>query len=204
MNDGQYARYVTFLACRLTPSRLQHCIGVMRLMQELAAVYSLDPVQAGATGLLHDAAKDMPLAAQMAVAEKAGLVFKHPCEQLPIYLHARASALVAAQELEIADPAVLDAIAAHSYSLDGAGSESTLAWCLRSADLLAPVKEWHGMNKLRSTVFAGKLDEAVLLQCGWLTEYLNERNIPVHPILTSQFETLSTRLQVDGAFFERW
>ncbi len=204
MDNYQSATFMSFLERRLTPERLAHSVGVMRVIQDLAEIYGLDPNTAATAGLLHDAAKDISVESQLSLVRQAGLAFAHPCEKLPIYLHAPASAFLIATELGITDRLVLDAIAAHSYSVDGPNSDSLVAWCLRSADLLAPVKEWNGMQKLKSVVYAGKIQDAALLQCRWLLEYLNERNIPAHPILTNKFESLFARLQVDDSFFERW
>jgi HD superfamily phosphohydrolase YqeK len=155
-------------------------------------------------GLLHDAAKDLPVGQQMTLLEQAGIPITHPCERLPIYAHAPASACLIRQELGIADPLILDAIATHSFSGDGANFDSPLAWCLRAADVLAPTHDWTGMKRLRAVMFAGKMQEAALLQVGWLIEYFNELDIPIHPTLEKKFNALSAKLGVSNSFFERW
>lgn len=58
-------RYLPFLKGLLTPPRLQHSLGVMRVMAELAPIYSLDRAQAMTVGLLHDAARDLSSADQL-------------------------------------------------------------------------------------------------------------------------------------------
>lgn len=50
--------YFAFLENILTPARLQHSLGVMQVMADLADVYDLELAQTA--GLLHDAAKDLP------------------------------------------------------------------------------------------------------------------------------------------------
>jgi hypothetical protein len=60
-----------------------------------------------------------------------------------------------------------------------------------------------GMKKLRSVVYAGRMEEAELLQCGWLIEYFRESNVPVHPNLVKKYEILSKKLKVNAAFLER-
>jgi predicted HD superfamily hydrolase involved in NAD metabolism len=196
-------RYHLFLKRVLTPPRLQHSVGVMRVMGELAGVYALDRQRAMTAGLLHDAAKDLELERQLALADQAGIKFAYPCERHPVYLHAPASASLVSQELGITDRLILDAISAHSFVDVGEHSNTTFSWCLRFADLLAPSQPWEGMRKLKDTAYGGRMEEAALLQCGWLLEYFEEKAIPVHPHLEANYQTLFVRLGVDGSFFER-
>lgn len=204
MNPTAYSDYSAFLNSHLTPNRLEHSLRVMRVMEELAPVYALDADLAMTAGLLHDAAKDMPVGEQLALLDRAGIPIAHPTERLPIYLHAPASACLVREALGVTNQLLFDAIATHSYSSDGANFDSTLARCLRAADVLAPTHEWPGMKRLREVVFAGQLEQASLLQCGWLIEYLQELKVPAHPVLKKKFVELSARLGVSNSFFERW
>jgi predicted HD superfamily hydrolase involved in NAD metabolism len=196
-------RYQPYLQRALTPERLAHSLGVMRVMGDLAAIYHLDPVQALVAGLLHDAAKDLPPVRQVALAEEARLAFAYPCERLPVYLHAAVGAYLLSRDLGIGDPVVLEAVRAHSYAADGPGFDAPFSRCLRLADLLAPARPWTGMDKLRHTAYAGRVREAALLQAGWVIEYFDETGIPIHPYLARDFERLSAELDVDDTFFAR-
>ncbi len=196
--------YLSFLERNLTPSRFQHSLGVRRVMGELAEIYGLNRAQAMTAGLLHDAAKDLSPECQLALAEQAEIKFLHPSERHPVYLHAPLGAFIVSRELGVRDRLVLEAIASHSYIGNGANFDAPFSWCLRFADLLAPVREWQGMSKLKNTVYAGRMQEAALLQCRWLIEYFQEFGVPVHPNLESKFQSLAARLGVDEAFFERW
>jgi predicted HD superfamily hydrolase involved in NAD metabolism len=197
-------RYLSFLKGFLSPARWQHSLGVMRVMAELAEIYSLDCDQAMTTGLLHDAARDTSDAQLLALAKEAGIELRDPCEQHPIYLHAPVGAYLVSKELRVTDGLILDAIAAHSHVDQGSNFEAPLAQCLRFADVLEPRREWSGFNKLHRVVFAGRAEEAALLLSGWLIEYFQEQRIPVHPNLKKHFEALSGKLVVDEFFFERW
>jgi len=176
----------------------------MEVIGELAGIYGLDRVQAMTAGLLHDAAKDLQPEQMLALAREGGIQFSHPCERLPVYLHAPVGAYWVSRELGITDVLVLDAIATHSYVGDGPGLDRTFAWCLRSADILVPMHKWHGMKKLKSVVYAGRLEEAALLQCHWLIEYLQGLSVPVHPNFVQCSELLASKLGVDESFFVRW
>lgn len=204
MRETEAARYLPFLELTLTPARLQHSIGVMHVMTELAEIYSLDRTQARTAGLLHDAAKDLEPEQQLALVEEAGVELRHPCERHPVYLHAPASACLVSKEFGIIDRFLLDAISTHSYSGDGPNFDSLLAQCLRSADILAPIHVWRGMRKLKSVVYAGRLEEAALLQIAWLIEYFHELSIPIHPNLTSSLHEATIKLAIGDDFFDRW
>jgi predicted HD superfamily hydrolase involved in NAD metabolism len=197
-------RYSPFLKRLLTPPRLQHSLGVMRVMAKLTPVYSLDRVQAITAGLLHDAAKDLDPQHQLALADQAGIELHDPSEQHPVYLHALVGAYLVATELGITDPLVLDAIAAHSYAGHGRHFDAPLSRCLRFADLLAPSRQWPGINKLSRWVYARRPDEAALLQSGWLIEYFRAQHVPVHPRLARQYQRLVSKLAVTESFFDRW
>ena len=157
-----------------------------------------------ATGLLHDAARDMSHKEQLSLAAEAGIKLCDPCEQHPVYLHALIGAYLVSKELGITDRLILNAIATHSYAGNGHNLNTSLSQCLRFADILASTQEWKGMRKLRSMVYAGRTDEAALLQCSWLIEYFQEQGVCVHPNLTRQYQTLLSRLVVDDKFFEKW
>jgi predicted HD superfamily hydrolase involved in NAD metabolism len=197
-------RYLPFLKRVLTPPRLEHSLGVMRVMEELTPIYGLGREQAVTAGLLHDAARDLDGEHQLALAKEAGLEWCDPCEQHPIYLHALVGAYFVAKELGIADPLILDAIAAHSFAGHGRNLDASLSRCLRFADLLAPSQEWRGMKKLKGVVYAGQTEEAALLHCGWLIEYFQKQRIPVHPNLARYYQVLMSKTAVNASFFEKW
>lgn len=196
--------YISYLQSKLSPARFKHSLGVMRVMEDLTSIYELDGKQATTAGLLHDAAKDLHHEDQLALAKEAGIRFLDPCERHPIYLHASVGAYLVSRDVGVQDPMVLNAIAAHSFSDQVEHANAPLALCLRFADLLAPVTEWKGMKKFKSVVYAGQMEEAHLLQCGWLIEFFQEKQVPIHPHVTRQHRELSHKLGVAASFFERW
>ncbi|MFN8594757.1 MAG: bis(5'-nucleosyl)-tetraphosphatase (symmetrical) YqeK [Anaerolineae bacterium] len=204
LSESIVEQYIPFLTNVLSASRLQHSLGVMQVMGELVEIYDLDRTQALLAGLLHDAAKDLSVERQLALAQEAQFEFRHECERHPVYLHALVGAYLVAKELGIADELILDAISAHSDGGDKIGSNLQFQWCLQAADVLAPVSEWPGMKKLRHIVYGGRLDEAALLRCHWLLEYFEKAGVPIHPNLAKKYRLLTDRLQIAEDFFERW
>ena len=198
-------RYLPFLEQVLTPARLQHSLGVMQVMGELAEVYALDRDTALTVGLLHDAAKDLDAAQQMDLADEAGIEIRHPCEyDLNHYLHGPVGAYFVYRELEVADRLMLDAIAMHTYYGDGPNFDAPLCWCLRFSDILEPNRDWRDVKwlrtaaiKLRELAFAGRMEEGALLQTGQLIAWFEETGTPVHPNMVKVCRELIARLQVD-------
>ena len=204
MSGDQYIqKYLPHLENRLTPQRLKHSLGVMKIMTELTPIYLLDRTQALIAGLLHDIARDLASEQQQEIADKNGIDRLYLCENHPVYLHALVGAHLVRTETDIAEISVIDAIAFHSYAGNSQNYDAPLSQCLRFADILAPIQEWKGMVKLRSVVYAGRMEEAALLQCGWLMEYFRESNVPVHPNLVKKYKILTEKLKVNVAFFER-
>jgi predicted HD superfamily hydrolase involved in NAD metabolism len=117
-DDDPLARYLLFIRTQLSAARIRHSIGVMQVMADLASVYSLDRAQAVTAGLLHDAARNVSDGDLLAFAEHVGIELRHPCERHPVYLHALVGAYRVEHQLGVSDPAIIAAIAAHSYAGD--------------------------------------------------------------------------------------
>jgi predicted HD superfamily hydrolase involved in NAD metabolism len=182
----------------------------MHVMRDLADVYGLDHDQALTAGLLHDAAKDLTPAQQVAMLAEAAIAIRHPCEHDYVhYLHGPVGAYFVRKRLGIEDALVLDAIAMHIYYGAGENFDAPLSWCLRFADLLEPGRDWRqvrllnkGLPRLREAAYAGRLAEAAFLETGWLMSWFAETGKPIHPNMTRVFLTLADELGVDGTFLE--
>ena len=201
--DDDVARYQPFLSRLLTPDRLRHCERTMHFMDTLAGIYELDRSRAMIAGLLHDAARDLEPERQLGLAEEAGITLSCDCERHPVYLHALVGSYLVSRELGVSDDLIVDAIATHSYAGRRENYDAALSRCLRSADLLAPVHDWNGRQKLETMVLAGQLEKATLLQTSWIMEFFNEHDVPVHPNLSRIVEELSARLSVGPEFYAR-
>jgi HD superfamily phosphohydrolase YqeK len=104
-------------------------------------------------------------------------------------------------------PLTLDAITMHTYYGVAATFDAPLCWCVRFSDVLEPYRDWSGVRWLRDglgcfckEVYSGRLAEAALLQSGWLVQWFDECNIPVHPNMRRIYHELSARLGVDESF----
>lgn len=194
-------RYLPFLARALTPARLEHSLGVMQVMGELAGVYGIERDLAEMTGLLHDAAKDLPAGQIEQIVAEAGIPLPYPEDRdYTHYLHGPVGAAYVQRELGVSDARVLDAIRMHTYAGEGANFHAPLTWLVRFGDILEPTRDWSsvrwlrdGAPRLRALAYAGKLEEAALLQTGLLVEWFSETGHPVHPNMRRAYQELAGR-----------
>ena len=207
MSELTLSQYLPFLKRVLTPARLQHSLGVMQVMGELAKIYALDEESALTAGLLHDAAKDLPVESIEQIVTEAHISFGHPCERdYVLYLHGPVGAYFVHAALGVADPAILDAIYRHTWVGEITELEPPLVWCVRFADILEPYRRWDGAAqviregepRLRETVYAGRLVEAAWVQADILIRFFEGAGKPVHPNYHKVHKELSARLKKTG------
>ena len=174
------ARYTPFLEQVLTPGRLRHSLGVMQVMGELAPIYALDPEKALVTGLLHDAAKDLPPEQVQQIVDEAGIIIHEPAdENYLLYLHGPVGEYFVHQQLGITDRVILDAIRLHTYYGVGEDFHSIFDWCLRFADILEPNRNWadarplrEGTPRLRQLVYSGQWIEGAFVHLEMIIKIL--------------------------------
>ncbi len=202
--------YMPFLEKVLTPSRLAHSLGVMQVMGELAKIYQLDQEQALTAGILHDAAKDLPVERQNEIIKAGNIQISHPCEaNYVLYLHGPVGSFFVQTELGIDDELILDAITGHTYFGNSPYFEHALSWCLRFSDILEPTRNWEQekiilncAKHLRELVYAGQMKEAAFLQTGCLLKWFKEKGMPVHPRMREIKRVLGKSLNLSDVFLE--
>lgn len=200
--------YLAHLEAVLTPARLRHSLGVMQVMTALAEVYGLDREQAGLTGLLHDAAKDLTPDQQAEMARAAGFVPANEAERdYNIYGHGPVGAYYVRAVMGVTDPLLLDAVAAHTFMPIPGGEarfHAPLCWCLRFADLLEPNRDWDekarafrdGMPALREAAFAGRLEQAAQLHGRMVIAFHRDNDMVLHPNYPRVLAQLEAGLQI--------
>ena len=182
-------QYLPFLEKVLTPQRLDHSLGVMQVMGELADVFGLDKDKAQTIGILHDAAKDLPPDKIDELICNGNIQIFHECERnYALYLHGPVGSYFVQKELGISDELILDAIKAHAYYGTSKYFNDPMVWCLRFSDILEPTRQWgqektmlECVKELKELVYAGKLNEAALLQISCLIRWFEDKGFPVHP-----------------------
>jgi predicted HD superfamily hydrolase involved in NAD metabolism len=180
--------YYPFLESVLTPARLLHSLGVMQVMGELAEVYGLDQEMARTIGLLHDAAKDLPLVQQEEFLLEENLRKDHPFESNYEYVHGLAGSAFVQRELGIHDPLILDAITTHTFFGNSPYFHHPLCWCTRFSDIIEPNRDWCAEKRiqtldvlLKELVYDGKIFQAAQIYTETIIQWYIEKDRPVHP-----------------------
>lgn len=159
----------------LSKHRFQHTLGVRDTSERLARLHGLDAAAARVAGLLHDAAKCLPVQEQRRLA--AGIADAGEMEN-PELLHAPAGVAVARDVFGVRDAEILAAIRCHTLG----GPEMTgLMLAVFVADFIEPGREdFPGLSEARA--LAGTDLRAAASKCAELTNiHLKETGRAVHP-----------------------
>ncbi|GAA5335097.1 MULTISPECIES: bis(5'-nucleosyl)-tetraphosphatase (symmetrical) YqeK [Thermus] len=164
----------------VTPERWAHILRVAELARTIAERNGLDPERAYLAGLLHDAARDLPLEELLRLASPENEVERAH----PLALHGRAARRLA-EAWGVEDPEVLEAIEGHVY---GVSPENGLGMALYVADVSEPGRGVNG--EIRDLALSGRLREAYREAVVNKVHYLQGKGIPVHPRTLEVYESL--------------
>lgn len=158
-NDTLKKKIMHDLSASLSAYRYTHSVGVAGTARSLAMEYGVNPDMAEIAGLLHDAAKELPLPEMQRLAAKAFADTLGP-EIMGIggLLHGYAAVTIARETYGLCEAEFLDSLAHHTT---GAPHMGTLEKIIFVADYIEPNREYDGVEALRQAA-ARDLDEAVL------------------------------------------
>lgn len=162
------------------PERWAHIQRVAALAREIAEKNGLDGERAYLAGILHDAARDLPLEELARLAPPENEVE----EAHPLALHGRA-ARVLAEAWGVEDKEVLEAVEGHVYGVD---PRNGLGMALYIADISEPGRGVNG--EIRDLALSGNLLEAYRQAVRNKVEYLKGKGIPVHPRTLAVYQGL--------------
>jgi predicted HD superfamily hydrolase involved in NAD metabolism len=156
---------------RITGRRFSHSIGVRDTAAALAGMYGCDEEKARAASLLHDVARDMPLATMKEIVTTQGDVTTQsvvsgqndtlPREALfssPGLLHAYAGRIIAQRDFGVRDADILRSIELHTT---GGRGMTVLNKVVFVADYIEPGRSFRGVETARA-IAKRSLDETVL------------------------------------------
>ncbi len=181
MPAARYHRLRRLLQAQLSPPRMAHSLGVMATCRSMAPTMGVDPSAAELAGLVHDVAKELPASDLERLARAAGITYSHPCERHSTYLHATVGAQLAETWLNVGEPDVLRAIAAHSHGGPDPLLDAPLVWCLRLADLTELHRRYGAADAIRWTWAHRGWRPAAYVACSNLVRHLRQEGIPCHP-----------------------
>jgi len=144
------AKYRLYLQKQLSAARFSHSQKVMHIMGSASKVYGLKYTEAMAAGLLHDIGREWRLSKILEILQRndPDLLEQTPADcRVVSYLHGPAGAFVLKQMWghEIKSKEVIRAIREHAGNFMDMGF---LSRCLHIADVLAPVRDYAGREKL--------------------------------------------------------
>lgn len=180
---------------RLSAERYTHSLGVGAAARRLAACHGVDVERAGLAGLLHDYARDLPVARLAELAEANHLI-NYPVERLlPVLWHAPVGAMLVRSDLGIQDQGVLDAISKHTT---GHPDMTMLDKIIFLADIIEPGRSFSGVDRLRELA-GSDLDGAMLAAFDVTLLYIIRKGNYIHPISIEARNRLLCRQQAaDG------
>lgn len=158
-NDELKKKIKDNLQSHLSEHRYVHVLGVAKAARELACRYMYDPDKAEVAGLLHDAAKQLPLETMQELARQSfGDTLPDTIMSIGSLLHGYAAVTIAKERYDLTDDELLASLAHHTT---GAEHMGLLEKIIFIADYIEVNRDFDGVDRLRSLA-AQDLDEAVL------------------------------------------
>lgn len=163
---------------RLGDKRYRHTLNVEKMAVKLARRYGADCDQAALAALLHDTAKEMPTADQLALLRNypdlAGNTENRPT---PIW-HGVCAAILARTEWGVTDEAVLSAVACHTAGKPGM---TLLDKILFLADMTSAERDFEGVEQLRKLEMED-IDKAMFQALDDSMAFVKKGNKPLDPM----------------------
>ncbi len=169
-------RFMTIMRGRLSAARYRHAIGVAKTAAALARRFGIDVERAWLAGLLHDYARELDGVDCLRLAGRYGLL-ETVAEPSVDLLHAPLGACLLRDELGVADPAVLQAVARHTT---GDAGMTGLDKVVYLADAIEPGRAYPGVDAIR-TLARRDLDRAVLAAMDATLELVRARGLKPDP-----------------------
>ena len=167
-----------WLAENVPKSRVQHTLRVEDLASDLAQRHQIDVEQTAQAALLHDLAKYFKPKRLLTMARTHDIPLDAVLEANPRLLHAEVSAIVAQQQFQVQEAAILDAIRHHTLGAPGMGAMSCIVFL---ADSLEPGRgDAADLNQIR-TICKTNLLHGVALNCDRTLQQLLQQQRPIHP-----------------------
>ena len=148
-----------YLHINLKGSRFRHSLSVSETAVVLATKYGENIEKARIAGLVHDCVKNMKDAELIKVAKAHGIQIDEIYLHSPSILHGLVGSIIAREVMGIQDEDILNAICYHTT---GRKNMSILEKIIYIADYIEPLREFNGVEELRS-LSKVDLDAAVIL-----------------------------------------
>lgn len=177
----------------MSDKRFRHTLGVRYEAVRLADLHGIPLQKAQMAAMLHDCAKDLPLADMQELSKAAGISDSGLLSS-PALLHGPAGAYLAKTKFHVTDEDVLNAIRSHTVGRAGMSPLETLIFV---ADATEPGREsYAGLDRLRK-LSEMDLCAAALLALNLTRDYLRQKKKPFDPISLQTAAWLTTAVPPD-------
>lgn len=155
--------------------RFVHAKGCRDTAVALAAHYGADQVAAARAGMLHDITKALPLAEQLQLCKRYGIMTERYQDDMAKILHGKTAAAIARHRFRESSE-VCSAIEWHTT---GRADMSLLEKIIYIADYIEPARTFTGVVELRTLAFRN-LDAAVIRGIDLTIDILTKRNCSIN------------------------
>lgn len=177
MTQKERVSLIRSVSMRVSLRRMEHILRVEALAVKLARFWGISEEKANIAALLHDIAREEPLAALNALVEQSDDPWIHDLAHTPapLVLHAPAGAVIARRDYGVSDPEILQAIAWHTT---GAPHMDPLAMIIFLADYCEPGRHFQGVEKVRGLLYTS-LEASMLQALAQTLAYVRLKSLPV-------------------------
>lgn len=186
-NNNQYdlSAIIKGLKKHLDQSRFQHTLGVTYTAAALAMVYDCDLNEVQTAGLLHDCAKCISDRKKIKLCRKNNIKISDYERRNPFMLHPKLGVLIATEEFQVQDPAILNSILWHTT---GKPDMTLLEKIIYISDYIEPGRDRApNLEMIRKTAFRD-LDECMFLILKDSLKYLQLSGKEIDTMSISAFE----------------
>jgi predicted HD superfamily hydrolase involved in NAD metabolism len=177
--SGACDSYDAWVRGRISASRYQHTLGVVKAAQRLAAIHHCDAAKATVAALCHDAAKGMSRNALLAKAEEGRWPLDWVDRMRPDLLHGPVAAMLCREELGIQDEDILNAI---RYHTTGRPDMSLLEKIVYLADFIEEGRDFFPELPRLRMLAEQNLTEALTEALGQTLRFVLESGDLIHPM----------------------
>lgn len=167
------------LRLTLSDKRLTHSLLVCSAARRLAVIHGVDEDAAALAGLLHDAAKCLPLPTMQRIAKERRLLLDRETLQSENLLHGPVGAELAMTEYHVSDPNVLSAIRCHTTGKVGMLPLDMIVYL---ADKIEPSRRSYPVLEEVRRLAQIDLMEAMRYSLRSTLEYVQKQKSTPHPL----------------------
>ena len=175
--DTAWAALEEKLRAAVPEKRFRHSLGVAGEARRMAERFGADPVRARLAGLLHDCAKGIPVAEQVATCDRLGVALDAETRACPPVVHGFLGAHLARTLYGVEDEAVLGAIRLHTVGGEGM---TLLEKIVYLADATEPGRDFPGVEEVRGAA-ERSVDEGLRAFIATQLRRFAEVGKPFHP-----------------------